>query len=175
MHRSRDDDGAGHPFRDLDREVFTRLSGFVAQEMQKSEVWGPTSGELGSYFLENLLNDRSPSMAVTRRRMRALNFHPKELLYVVCLHAPGEGLSQVQAEHVAGQLRPVLHHALYTRHHQQLVALLSRDADVGFSAQAEAKLRDVAMLNGLAVGVSNIFTSITDTRTAYEQARAAIR
>jgi len=164
-----------HPFRDLDREVFVRLSGFVAQEMQKSEVWGPTSGELGSYFLGNLLSDRSPSVAVTRRRMKALDFHPKELMYVVCLHAPGEGLSQVQAEHVAGQLRPVLHHALYTRHHQQLVALLSRDIDVGFSQQAEAKLRDVAALNGLTVGVSNIFTSITETRKAYEQARAAIR
>ena len=164
-----------HPFTDLDREVFVRLSGFVAQEMQKSEVWGPTSGELGSYFLENLLNDRSPSVAVTLRRMKALNFHPKELLYVVCLHAPGEGLSQVQAEHVAGQLRPVLHHALYTRHHHQLVALLSRDADVGFSSKAEAKLREVATLNGLTVGVSNIFTAIVDTRKAYEQARAAIR
>ena len=164
-----------HPFCDLDRDVFVRLASFVAQEMQKSEVWGPTSGELGSYFLENLLNDRSPSVAVTRRRMKALNFHPKELLYVVCLHAPGEGLSQVQAERVAGQLRPVLHHALYTRHHQQLVALLSRDPDVGFSAQAEAKLREVAALNGLTVGVSNIFTSIVETRKAYEQARAAIR
>jgi len=164
-----------HPFGDLDREAFVRLSSFVAQEMQKSEVWGPTSGELGSYFLENLLNDRSPSVAVTLRRMKALNFHPKELLYVVCLHAPGEGLSQIEAEHVAGQLRPVLHHALYTRHHQQLVLLLSRDPDVGFSSKAEAKLREVAALNGLTVGVSNIFTSIIETRRAYEQARAAIR
>ncbi len=164
-----------HTFSDLDRKAFVRLSSFVAQEMQKSEVWGPTSGELGSYFLENLLSDRSPSVAVTNRRMKALNFHPKELLYVVCLHAPGEGLSQVQAEFVAGQLRPVLHHALYTRHHQQLVALLSRDPDVGFSPAAEAKLREVATLNGLTVGVSNIFTAIINTRQAYEQARAAIR
>ena len=164
-----------HPFNDFDREAFMRVAGFVAQEMQKSEVWGPTSGELGSYFLENLLSDRSPSVAVTRRRMKALNFHPKELLYVVCLHAPGEGLSQVQSEYVAGQLRPLLHHALYTRHHQQMVALLSRDADVGFSPAAEQKLREVATLNGLTVGVSNIFTSIVETRKAYEQARAAIR
>ncbi len=163
-----------HTFTDLDREVFERLSSFVAQELQKSEVWGPTSGEMGSYFLENLLNDRSPSVAVTRRRMKALNFHPKELMYVVCLHAPGEGLSQLEAEHVAGQLQPVLHHALYTRHHQQLVLLLSRDADVGFSEKAEAKLREVAAINNLTVGVSNIFTSIIETRTAYEQARAAI-
>ena len=164
-----------HTFSDLDRKAFVRLAGFVGQEMQKSEVWGPTSGELGSYFLENLLNDRSPSVAVTRRRMKALNFHPKELLYVACLHAQGEGLSQVQSEYVAGQLRPVLHHALYTRHHQQLVLLLSRDSDVGFSPAAEAKLREVATLNGLTVGISNIFTDIINTRQAYEQARGAIR
>lgn len=164
-----------HAFDDLDREVFVRLANFVAQEMQKSEVWGPTSGELGSYFLENLLNDRAPSVAVTRRRMKALNFHPKPLLFVACLHAPGEGLSQLQVEHVAAQLRPVLHHSLYTRHHQQLVALISRDEDEGFSERTERKLREVAALNGLTVGISNAFRALTDARAAYEQARAAVR
>lgn len=163
------------PFGDLDREAFVRIAQFVAQELQKSEVWGPTSGEMGSYFLENLLNDRSPSVAVTRRRLKALNFHPKELLYAVCLHAPGEGLSQVQCEHVAAQLRPILHHSLYTRHHQQLVAVLSRDMDEGLSERTVRKLREVATLNGLTVGVSNVYRSITDTRRGYEQARAAIR
>ena len=164
-----------HAFTDLDREVFRRLSDFVAQELQKSEVWGPPSGELGSYFLENLLGDRSPSAAVTRRRMKSLNFHPKPLLFVVCLHASGEGLSQVQAEHISAQLRPVLHHSLYTRHHQHLVCLISRDEDEGLSERSIAKLRDVALLNGLSVGVSNSFTSITETRKGYEQARSAIR
>ena len=67
------------PFSSLDREVFTRLGSFVGQELQKSEVWSPTSGELGSFFLENLLNDSSPSAAVTNRRLKALNFNPKPL------------------------------------------------------------------------------------------------
>lgn len=164
-----------HPFSELDREAFVRLAQFVGQELQKSEVWGPTSGELGSYFLENLLNDRSPSAAVTRRRLKALNFHPKSQLYAVCLHAPGEGLSQYQAERIAGQLKPVLHHSLYTRHHQQLVAILSRDAEEGFSERTERKVKEVAALNGLTVGVSNCYHAITETRMAYEQARAAIR
>lgn len=164
-----------HPFRDIDREAFIRLAGFIGQELQKSEVWEPTSGELGSYFLENLLNDRSPSVAITRRRLKSLNFHPKPILYAVCLHAPGEGLSQTQAEHIAAQLRPILHHSLYTRHHQQLVIVLSRDEDEGFSEQTERKLRDIAILNGLTVGVSNAYVTLTETRTAYEQARAAIR
>ncbi|MBE6479904.1 MAG: hypothetical protein E7Z98_05270 [Olsenella sp.] len=162
-------------FTSLDLEVFSRLAGFVAQEMQKSEVWGPTSGEMGSFFLVNLITDRSPSEAVTRRRMKALNFHPKGTFYLVCLHGAGEGLTQLQAEHVAGQLRPVLHHALYTRYHQQLVLLLSRDYTDHLSEAAEKKLLEISTLNGLTVGVSNPFTSIIETGAAYDQARAAIR
>ena len=163
------------PFTDLDREVFIRLGSFVAQELQKSELWGPTTGEMGSYFLENLINDSSPSAAVTNRRLKALNFNPKPLLFVFCFHAPGEGLSQMQAERIAAQLSPVLHHSLYTRHHQQLVAIITRDLDEGISEHTEMKVRDVAALNGLTVGVSNSFRSLTETRHAYQQARAAIR
>lgn len=162
-------------FSKLDREVFVRLANFVGQELQKSEVWGPTSGELGSYFLENLLSDGTPSAAVTNRRLKSLNFHPKPLLYVFCFHAPGEGLTQVQAEKIAAQLKPVLHHSLYTRHHQQLVAIISRDIDEGISPRTEHKIRDVAALNGLSVGVSNAYRALTETRQAYQQARSAIR
>ena len=165
----------GRTFTPRDQEVFARLTEFVAQEMQKSEVWGPTSGEMGSYFLANLIADRTPSEAVTQRRLKALNFHPKGTFFVVCLHAAGEGLSQLQAEHVAAQLRPLLHHALYTRYHQQLVLLLSRDYTDGLSEQAERRLREIATLNRLTVGVSNPFTSIIETGIAYDQARAAIR
>ena len=163
------------PFNSLDREIFTRLGSFVGQELQKSELWSPTSGELGSFFLENLLNDSSPSVAVTNRRLKALNFNPKPLLFAVCFHSPGEGLSQIQVERIAAQLRPVLHHSLYTRHHQHLVALISRDVEEGISPRTEQKIRDVAALNSLSVGISNPFTALTETRRAYQQARAAIR
>lgn len=165
----------GSPISEFDRSVFSRLTGFVAQEMQKSEIWGLTSGEMGSYFLANLIADRTPSEAATQRRMKALHFHPKKNFFLVCLHASGEGLSQLQAEHVAGQLRPVLHHALYTRYHQQLVLLLSRDYTDRLSQPAEQKLHEIALLNNLTVGVSNPYTSITETHTAFDQARAAIR
>ncbi len=164
-----------HLFRDLDREAFVQLSNFVGQELQKSEIWSPSTGELGSYFLENLLGDRSPSVAVTRRRLKALDFHPKPLLYVVCLHAPGEGLTQIQVEHIAGQLRPVLHHSLYTKFHQHFVALISRDLDNQLSERTLRRIHEVATLNGLTAGVSNSFRAITETRNGYDQARAAIR
>ena len=163
------------PFTPLARECFDRLLQFVAQEMQKGEVWGPTSGEIGSFFLANLLGDQRPSEAVTRRRLKAVNFHPKAILTVVCLHAPDEGLRQDQVELIAGQLRPMMHHTLYTRYHQNLVILVSRDTPDALERDSLTLLRNVATLNGLSVGISNAFETITATRTAYVQARAAIR
>lgn len=163
------------PFTDLDRECFARLPHFVSQELQKNASWNPTSGERESFFLLSLLGDRHPSESVTQRRLRSIGLHPKPCLYVVCLHAPGEGLDQRKVESVAGQLRPILHHAVYTRYHQQFVALISRDEDDGLDDYALSVLREVGHLNGLTVGVSNMFTSLTDTRRGYDQARAAVR
>ena len=163
------------PFTAIDARCLERLADFVGQEMQKSEVWNPTSGELGAFFLASLLNDRAPSEAVTLRRLKALNFHPKQYLQIVCLHASGEGLEQLQAEHIAGQLKPLLHHALYTRYHRQLVVLLSRDEKEDLSPFAVRLLREVGSLNDLSCGISNVFERITQARAAYDQARRAVR
>ena len=165
----------GHPFTHVDRECFDRLLSFVAQEMQKAEVWGPTSGEMGSYFLSNLINDRQASETVTRRRLKSLNFHPKPILRVICMHASGEGLRQDQVELLAGQLRPILHHALYTRYHGNFVILASRDAEGDFAGSMLDTLHEVATLNDLSVGLSNPFERMIETNHAYEQARAAVR
>ncbi len=163
------------PFSHIDRICFGRLAGFVGQEMQKNEIWSPTSGELGAFFLATLLNDHSPSEAVTLRRIKALNFHPKKYLQVLCVHAAGEGLGQLQAEQVAHQLQPLMHHAIYTRFHQQLVILISRDEEVGISPFGYKLLREVTSLNDLTCGISNTFEQIIQARPAYDQARSAVR
>ena len=164
-----------HPFTQIDIDCFDRFASFVAQEMQKSEIWQPTVGEMGSFFLASLLSDRSPSEAVTKSRLKALNFHPKPVLFVLCLHAKGEGLEQLQAERIAGQLRALLHHSLYTRFHQNLVLLISRDHARDLDAGALRLLGEVGTLNGLSVGISNHFERLVEARKAYDQARSAIR
>ena len=163
------------PFAEVEQRCFEQLAEFVGQELQKSEVWSPTSGELGAFFLANLLNDRAPSEAVTLRRLKALNFHPKKYLQVLCIHTSGEGLGQLQAENIAGQLKPLLHHAIYTRFHRQLVILLSRDEITGLSDFATKLLGEVTSLNEVSCGISNVFERVTQTRPAYDQARRAVR
>jgi len=163
------------PFRASDTDCFERFAEFVGQEMQKSEVWQPAVGEMGSYFLTNLLGNASPSEAVTLRRVKELNFHQRSVLYVLCLHVRGEGLQQLQAERIAAHLRPQTGSLLYTRFHQNLVVLYSQDDDAGIDRKMRHLLTETATLNELTVGISNPFTRFTGTRKAYGQARAAIR
>ena len=164
-----------HPFRKLDAGCFERFAGFVGQELQKSEMWQPAIGEMGSHFLTSLLGDASPSESSALRRVKELNFHPKRKLYVLCLHAPGEGLGQRQAERTAEHLRPFMGDYLYTRFHRNLVVLYTQEGDGGIDERALHLLRETAQLNELTVGISNPFDSLTGTRRAYDQARAAIR
>ena len=164
-----------HPFTSVDHVCFARLAEFVGQEVQKSEVWNPSTGELGAAFLANLLNEHDASEAVTLRRLKAIDFHPKKHFQVLCLHVKGEGLGQLEAERFAGQLKPLLHHALYTRFHQQLVVLLSRDNGDGLDDFAQRLVREVCSLNDATCGVSNVFDHIVQARTAYDQARRAVR
>lgn len=164
----------GRPFTDLDERTFWRLLDFVGQEMQKGEVFGPTSGELGAIFLQNLLGDRNPSATVTKRRMKALSFHPLPTLVICCFHAPGQGLTQAQAERVAAQLRPMLHHSLYAHYHRNLVVMVSREDASELEAKSGKLMREVSALNGLTVGISNPFQDITKASAAYTQARSAI-
>lgn len=163
------------PFRESDKECFERFAGFVGQELQKSEMWQPAIGEMGSYFLTNLLGDAAPGESAALRRVKELNFHPRRTLYVLCLHAFGEGLGQRQVERTAEHLRPFMGDFLYTRYHRNLVVLYTQDGNEGIDKRAHHLLRETATLNELAVGVSNPFSSITGTRRAYDQARTAVR
>lgn len=163
------------PFRDSDVECFDRFAGFVGQELQKSDMWQPAIGEMGSTFLANLLGNDSPSEAVTMRRIKAINFHPRRALYILCFHAGGEGLQQPQAERIADRLRPFAGQYIYTRYHQNLVVLYSQDSEKGLDEKALHLLGETALLDELSIGISNPFERVTAVRKAYVQARAAIR
>lgn len=162
------------PLTEVDRECLLRLQQFVAQEMQKQTLYGHSTGERGSFFLASLLEDDHPSEAVTLRRLRELNFHPKPEFHVLVMQVPGEGLDQIKVEMIAEQLRATLHHSLYTRHRRKFVALLSRDVGQGIGEESLLLIGEIAALNGLKVGISNPYALLSETHAAYREARAAV-
>ena len=162
------------PLTEVDRECLLRLQQFVGQELQKQALYGHSTGERGSFFLASLLEDDHPSEAVTVRRLRELNFHPKPEFHVLVMQVSGEGLDQTEVEMIAAQLRATLHHSLYTRHRRKFVALLSRDVGQGVGEESLRQIGEVAALNGLKVGISNPYGLLSETHTAYREARAAV-
>lgn len=164
-----------HEFRETDTECFARLTLFVGQEMQKASLYETSQGQMESYFLVNLLNDDQPSCAVIERRLKVLGWEPLPNLYVAVCESKSEDLTPHDLDHIASQLSGTMTASIYASYEGRLVILFSRDAERPLGKYTEGSLREVAALNNLVVGVSNMFTDLTDIRNFYHQALAAIK
>ena len=163
-----------HPFGEVDVECMARLGRFVAQEMQKTNLYVASRGQMDSYFLTSLLNDEQPSHAVTARRLSVLDFRPLPELYLVVFDPNHADVAPHDLDSIAMQLTGCLTNSIYATYERALVVLFSREKDAGLGDYTEELLRKVADVNDLSVGVSNAFEDLTHIQSHYEQARAAI-
>ena len=164
-----------HPFREMDRECFGRLTHFVGQELQKIPVYETSKGQMGAYFLSSLLDDEQPSPAVIKRRLKVLDYHPYPVFYIGILKPNEEPLTTQGISNIANQLLPILNHCVYSQYEEQLVVLFNFKEEDGLGDYAKDLLIKVASLNNLTVGLSNSFANLVDIRNYYQQARNAIK
>lgn len=164
-----------HPFGDVDLECMARLGRFVAQEMQKTNLYTASRGQMDSYFLVNLLNDEQPSHAVTARRLSVLDFRPLPELYLAVFDPNHADVAPHDLDSIAMQLTGCLQNSIYATYEDALVVAFSREKGAGLGDYTEELLRKVADVNDLSIGVSNAFDDLTHIRSHYEQARAAIK
>ena len=164
-----------HPLVSDDRVVFERLVAMVGQEVQKTGFLSTRNVQAGPYFLARLLDDEQPNPMHTARRMDLVGFSPLSTLFVVTLRRR-EGVMDARcAQRVRGHLAGFLAHSLSTIYDDELVCLISRDAEPVLPDRDEATLVRVAAANSLLVGISNAFSEATDVRPHLDQARSAIR
>lgn len=164
-----------HPFSEVDYECMARLGLFVGQEMQKTDLYAASRGQMDSYFLVNLLNDEQPSHAVTNRRLSVLEFRPLPELYVAVVEPNHANLTPQDYDTIAMQLTGCLKNSIYASYEHALVILFTREKGAGLGDYTEKQLRKAAAVNDLSVGVSNAFDDLTHIHSHYEQARSAIR
>jgi len=167
--------GVNHPIRDRDVECFGRLTHFVGQELQKIPVYETSKGQMGAYFLSNLLDDEQPSPAVIKRRLKVLDYHPYPVFHVCVMRPREEPLTAQGISNIANQLLPILNHCVYSQYEDQLVILFNLKEEGDLGEYAGNLLRKVAGLNDLAVGLSNSFGDLVEIRTYYQQAKDAIK
>lgn len=164
-----------HAFAAPDEEAFARLTAFVGQELQKRGFLSQSDAQAKSYFLARLLDDEQPNPMATSRRMELIGLKPLPQLFVVVVRRPEGALDGRSAESVRAQLGSFLCHSLATLYDGELVCLVSRKDAPRLPEADEAVLARVCAANGLAAGVSNVFSEATDVRPHLAQARAAIR
>ena len=163
------------PFSPGDEASFSLLAHLVGQELQKGEVFCMGSAQMGSNFLARLLDDEQPTPQTISHRLSIIGFVPRPMLFVVALRPRSGSLSAREEESVRGQLGPVLPNSLATLWEGSLVVLATRDAGATLTSLDMRTLRRAAVANGLAVGVSNAFTDICETRRHLKQSLSAIR
>jgi len=163
-----------HPFGSLDEEVFGRLVLFVGQELQKMALYETSWDQSHSFFLVDLLNDEQPVRSVIERRIKVLNFRPFPRLYVLVIHPRENELLASDIEHIMSQLSVLRRRGLYAKYRDDLVVLHSRQEDDPLDEDLLGKLREVAALNHLDVGISNSFDYVADIRAYYAQACRAV-
>ena len=149
-----------HPFGDVDLECMARLGRFVAQEMQKTNLYTASRGQMDSYFLV---------------RLSVLDFRPLPELYLAVFDPNHADVAPHDLDSIAMQLTGCLQNSIYATYEDALVVAFSREKGAGLGDYTEELLRKVADVNDLSIGVSNAFDDLTHIRSHYEQARAAIK
>lgn len=163
-----------HPFTDIDRVCFSRLTHFVAQEMQKSTLYETPPGQMNSYFLSYLLNEEHPNRMAIQRRMEVLDLKPAPKYYLVCVQPADASVTAIDLESVASQLRCSISHTITTVCDRELVLLVGRKPDQGIGDYTMRAFSNAAQVSQVSVGISNPFEDIAETRDHLRQARSAI-
>lgn len=163
-----------HPFEDTDLECFDSLAKLLSQELQKNALFIHTSKSSSGYFLRELLETKHPNKLAIERQLEALHFVSKRFFYLAILQFSTVPPSRISFEALENQLRGILSGCMWCVYQDLFVILFTQDEAMPFSPVASNILRRAAISNGITVGISNCFSSLTEIHLAYSQAQSAV-
>lgn len=162
------------PFEDTNLECFDILAKLLSQEIQKNDLFVHTSKSSTDYFLQELLETKYPNKLAIERQLEALHFVPKHYFYLAILQFSTDHPSRISFEALENQLRGILNGCMWCVYQEHFVILFTQDEAMPFNPSAKNVLRRVAIANGITVGISNCFSSLTEIHLADSQAQSAV-
>ena len=156
-------------FDDEDVELLPLICQVVAFELRRK---GGSSSDKVSYgsLVEDLVSGRVGEEEALRRLERlGVALPPRLRVMVVDLVRPERLIS---ADYLRLQILRAFPKALAVAYERRIVAMLDGSADV---ADVRARLAQGVYVEGLSIGLSRPFESLSDTASAFAQADAAIR
>lgn len=160
------------PFREIDREFAELLANTVSIELSKSEFYKDNRGIMYNYFLADILSKQMQDPVLISQRIKALDWKVYDYFNVAVVINDSEKMNQSKLQYVAGQLRQIIAGCRWTYYRDDLVLLWSRPKG-GLLSSEKSQLESFMAKNGLYIGISGSFHSLSDAESHYRQAFTA--
>ena len=158
------------PFEDFDIGLFETLAKIVAIELQKDNFFKMNKGAAYSYFLQDILEGRLQEPDVIRRRAKDLNWHLSDHFQVAVAESKEWNLNRGGISYAASQLTRILPAGRWTVYNNRIAAIFSGHSSTILTDKLTKQLTAYACDNGIAIGLSDVFTDLKQIPMYYSEA-----
>lgn len=165
--------GENAPLLEYHKVWISKLTQFVAIELQKDPRFLNGSGAMYEALLTDLLSSRIIDRLVVLRRLKLLNKELKRYLRVVTVRKANTEKSRFTAIE-QDRIRDYFPDSISVEFMGDIVLLVSSDDELLHTGGGEKMTNRTFTLNGLVAGVSNTFEDVTDMHGYYVQSTKAL-
>lgn len=158
------------PFEEDDIKLFETLAKIVAIELQKDNFFKVNKGAAYSYFLQDILEGALQDPVVIRRRAKDLNWHLSDYFQIAVADSKEWDLKKGGISYAAAQLTSLLPGGRWTVCRDRVVAFFSDHASAILTERHQKQLKEYACDNAIAIGLSEVFTDLSQIPMYYSEA-----
>jgi sugar diacid utilization regulator len=162
------------PFSENDMELVFTLCKVISSEMQKSKFIENTKGSRYEHFIINLLCGEKMDEITIGERLKFLDLHFKDNLYVLVLNVPQNNFINISLHQIRDKIDYILVDSKSIIYKDAIVVLIYRNSKLSFEEKTFSRLMEFLEKNKIFAGLSRCFHNFADMKTYYEQSTKAI-
>lgn len=162
------------PFSEDDLELIFLLCKVLSSEMQKNKFIQNTKGLRYENFIIDLLSGEKMDKRTIEERLKFLDLHFKNNLYVLVVTIPQNNFSNVPLHRVRDSIEYILVDSKSIIYNDRIVVLISRNNKISLLEKSFIKLTEYFHKNKIHGGLSRCFHNLTAMQECYEQSIKSI-
>jgi sugar diacid utilization regulator len=150
-------------------QLVNYFTGFIAKRMRSDEFYNMSRGSMFEYLLVDLIEGHITNEALITDRLLFLKWNPDKNKVLIRTEAPQNKLNYLRD--YMFRIIPQNHSIIYSG---GVVTIVSGLEAEGLSSDILEQLRSFLAENNAVCGISNIYSSLTETEKHYAQTQTAI-
>ncbi|MBV7273385.1 helix-turn-helix domain-containing protein [Clostridium sp. PL3] len=162
------------PFTRNDIDLIFLLCKVFSSEMEKSKFVQNNKGLSYEHFLVNLLQGEKMDNKTIEERLKFLDLHFKNNLYVLVVSVPKNSFVNISLNRLRDTIEYILVDSKSIIYNDYIVVLISRNNKISYHESSLVKLRAFLKKNNIYGGLSRCFHNLSDIKFYYDQSVKAI-